>query len=83
MHKPPEDFLVIYCRGRCGKYQTHAFSELIISLRNWGQTLNDFRNGYVCSECDRSFVVLIETLNRKEDSCEQKALTLNDAPEPN
>lgn len=63
---PPEDFLVIHCKGRCGKWFTVTFPQLYQRLVDSGiKSVTEFRNTFVCNECEARFIILIEA--KKEE----------------
>jgi hypothetical protein len=65
MHHPPplEDCIIVYCKGRCNNFRTIPFSELRFLLRAFGYaSLTEFRNAYVCLQCESRFIVLVENL---------------------
>jgi hypothetical protein len=66
---PPEDFAVIHCRGRCKKFCAIPLDELSEKVEEYGHnSLDSFREAYVCSECESRFIVLIENAFRT-NSC--------------
>jgi hypothetical protein len=60
---PPDDYVVVHCRGRCSKYKIITFPDLVATLKLYQISLLDFRNSYICLECESRFVVMIEDIS--------------------